>query len=152
MLKRSALLIATVAILTATASAGELKIHKWPTEFVPQEVCTIKVIMDIGYWIEVVNQNDCLKLQQEDIYDYAGCLDLEVRCNFYCHLSCSIRPTGAVEGTYSCYLTGEDIDPPGGTATLCAELHRAHLIDQPGGSKDVHVASVTISVVPRMAY
>ena len=152
MLKRSVLLVVTVAILTATANAGEIKIHTWPTQYIPQEVCTIRVLMDIGYWIEIVNQNDPLKLQQTAIDVYEGCLDLGVKCNFACRLSCTIVPTGAVQGTYSCYLTGADIDPPAGIATLCARVDNAQLIGQPGGTDNVHVASVTISVVPRIAY
>jgi hypothetical protein len=64
-------------------------------------------------------------------------------------LSSSITPTGAVSGTYSCSLADPYVDAPGGVATLCARLLNANLGSQPGGSKNVHVAVITVRVVPR---
>ena len=109
----------------------------------------IPVTLDIGYWIEVVNQDEQLKLQPKDVQTYEGCLDLVVRCNFSCRLNSTIQPTGAIDGKFSCRLKGADIHPPGGTSTLCVELRDANISTQLGGSKNVHVASVTISVTPR---
>ena len=42
-----------------------------------------------------------------------------------------------------------NIDAPGGTLTVCAKIAKADLSKVPGGSKDVHVANVTVKVVPR---
>jgi hypothetical protein len=146
--------IAVVALMTLTATvapAGELKIHNWPCAFIPQEIpgVEIPVLMDVGYWVDIVNQNGKIKLQQVNIHTYEGCLDLQVKCNFDLTLSCAIHPTNAIPGSYSCSISNADIDAPGGIATLCARLTKANLGGQPGGTKNVKVAVVTLKVVPR---
>ena len=149
MMRQSLLAICVTALLASAATAGELRYYPWPLTYVPQEIVDIPVVMDVGFWIEIVNQDDIIKLQQVSVHTYEGCLDLEVLCNFDLTMSCSITPTGAIEGEYSCYMQNSDVDIPGGTATVCARLEDANLTGQPGGSRDIHVATVTIRVVPR---
>jgi len=143
--------LALIALTAAVAPAGELKIHHWPCTFIPQEIpgVEIPVLMDIGYWVDIVNQHDKIKLQQVDIRTYEGCLDLQVKCNIDLTLSCAIHPTGAVSGNYSCSISNADINAPGGIATLCAKLTKANLGSQPGGTRNIKVAVVTLKVVPR---
>ncbi|MGE5294232.1 MAG: hypothetical protein ACM3VT_05335 [Solirubrobacterales bacterium] len=149
MSRRSLYIVLLAALCVSAAPAGEIKYHVWPCMPVPQEITTIPVLMDIGYWIEVVNQNTFIKLKQITIHTYEGCTDLHVRTNTQIRLSCSISSTGIIPGTYSCYISGADINPPGGHASVCAKLTEANLAGQPGGAKDVKVALVTIRVVPR---
>jgi len=149
-MSRRSLLIGLLTILCASAAhAGEIKWHLWPCAPIPQEVTTIPVVMDIGYWIEVVNQNAIIKLKQVTIHNYEGCTDLQIRTNSNIRLSCSIAPTGIIPGTYSCYINGADINPPGGHASVCAKLTNANLAGRPGGTRDLKVAVVTVRVVPR---
>ncbi len=147
--RRSVFAALLVALLATAAPAGEIRIYEWPTQFVPQEVAAIPVVMDVGYWMQIVNQNGKIKLLQTGIRTYEGCLDLQVLCNFNLSLSASILATGAVSGTYSCSIVGADVDAPGGIARLCARLTNANLGSQPGGSKNVNVAIVTVRVAPR---
>jgi len=149
MLRHGGVVLCAVALLTGAASGGELRYRFWPANYVPQELVEIPVVMDVGYWVHIVNQDDIIKLQQMSIRRYEGCLNLDVRCNFSLRLSCSVAPTGAIGGQYSCSLQGADIDPPRGIATVCAQLDNPELDGQPGGSMDVHVATVTLRVVPR---
>ena len=153
MLKKSLFVVASVALLAVAAQAGEIKIHDWPMtepEPIPQEVCTINVIMDIGYWIECVNQDDELKLTQKDIHEYEGCMNIEMKSNFAAVLSASIAATGAVPGDYSVTKLAPDNIPAGTTSVeLCVKLANADLSIQAGGTDNVHVATVTISVVPQ---
>jgi hypothetical protein len=142
-------IVALVTILAVSAQAGEIKTHQWPATFVPQEIATINVVMDIGYWVQIVNQFDVIKLKQVSVHTYEGCIDLKVKCNFNVALSASIAPTGAVAGTYSCTIDNPMVDAPGGVAALCARLTNANIGGQPGGSKNVHVAVITVKVVPR---
>ena len=149
-MKRSFFLVAAVALLATTAQAGEIKIHDWPCEFIFQELSTIPVVMDVGYWVRIKDQSKLkIKLQQKSIHEYEGCTDMKVECNLNVSLSCSISATGAVPGQYSASLNPADIDTPGGTVTVCAKLKNADLSKTPGGSKNVHVATVTIKVKPR---
>ena len=152
MFNKTVFLLSTVGLLAVTAHAGQVKIHDWPTaelEFPPVSVCHIGVIMDIGYWIECVNQNDKLKLGQDDIHEYSGCMTVKMRSNFNAQLSASIAATGAVSGSYSITKLDPSLIQRGATdVELCVKLGNAHLGSQPGASTDVHVATVTIKVVP----
>ncbi|OHB65551.1 MAG: hypothetical protein A2Y76_12615 [Planctomycetes bacterium RBG_13_60_9] len=149
MLRRRLLVVASVVLLATAAQAGEIKVHQWPTQFVPLEVTSYPVVMDIGFWMEVVNQFDVIKLTQITIHKYEGCIDVKVKTNFPLLLSCHITPTGAVSGTFTAVLTNAAISPPYGVAKLCVTLDNANLNMQPGGSKNVHVATVTLKVIPQ---
>ena len=152
MSKKSLFAVVVVVSLAAAAQGGEIKIHEWPCVFIPQEICglEIPVVMDVGYWVHVKDQDKLkIKLQQKSIHEYEGCTDMVVETNFNLSMSCTITPTGAVGGKYSCSVNPPDIDAPGGTTTLCAKLKSANLGDQPGGKKNVKVATIKIWVVPR---
>jgi hypothetical protein len=150
MLKKSLFAVAAVALLAVAAQAGEIKIHEWPCEFIFQEVAQIPVVMDVGFWVKIKDQDKLkIKLSQKSIHEYEGCTDMKVECNLNISLSCSISATGAVPGDYSCSLNPADVDSPGGTVTVCAKLANADLGGTPGGSKNVHVATVKIKVLPR---
>lgn len=151
MSRRSLLIVGLLAVSWAAAApAGEIRTHYWPCQLTPQEITTIPVLMDIGYWIEIVNQDTFIKLQQTAISTYEGCTNLLVRCNAKLTMGCSIASTGTVPGTYSCSISGSaNVNPPSGTVKVCAKLKNPNLASQPGGSVNVHVANVTITVVPR---
>jgi len=151
MSRRSVLIVGLLAVLwTVAAPAGEIRTDYWPCALVPQEITTIPVLMDVGYWVEIVNQDAFIKLKQITMNTYEGCTNLRVRCNADLIVNCSILPTGAVPGTYSCSISGSaNVKCPGGTVTVCAKLKNPNLTSQPGGSVNVHVANVAITVVPR---
>jgi hypothetical protein len=155
-MKKVLLVVAAVALLTVSAQAGEIKYHNWPTGgFIPQELVTIPVLMDVGYWIRVVDQDKLqIKLAQEDTHTYSGCTDMVVECNFNCTLTASISKasTSPVAGDFSVTLNGggsANVDAPGGTVTICAKLANADLKGSTGGAKNVQVATVKVKVVPR---
>lgn len=149
MLRGKMCALAAVAVLAAGLQAGEIKVHAWPVQFVPLEVTAYPVVMDVGFWMEIVNQDDVIKLQQVTIHRYQGCIDVKVRTNFSLLLSSTITPTGAVSGKYTATITNAAINPPYGVARLCVTLDDANLTGQRGGTKNVHVATVTVRVVPR---
>jgi len=150
MVKKSLFAVAAVALLAVAAQAGEIKIHEWPCEFIFQEVAQIPVVMDVGFWVKIKDQDKLkIKLSQKSIHEYEGCTDINVECNFNITMSCSISATGAVPGSYSCSINPASLSAPGGTATVCAKLKDADLSKTPGGSKGVHVATVTIKVKPK---
>jgi len=152
MLKKSLFVVAALALLAATAQAGEIKTHSWPTSYVPQEVTDIPVVMDIGYWVSIKDQDDLeIKLQQKSIHVYEGCTNMTVECNFNLKLSCSISSTGVLIGdsSFGCSVSPSDIDAPGGTTQVCASVSKANLTQTTGGQTNVHVATVTVKVVPR---
>ena len=148
---RKILILASLLLgFGSLASAGEIKFHRWPATFLPQEVVTVPVVMDIGYYVAIEDQDNLqIKLQQTSINTYRGCTDVRVRTNFDMALSCDIQPTGAVGGDFSCSVTPADLSVPGGEVEVCARLEDADLVNVPGGTRNVQVAVVTIKVVPR---
>ena len=155
MLKRSILAVAVVALLAVGVQAGEIKTHEWPCQFVSLEITSIPVVMDIGYYVRIKDQDKLkIKLAQKSnsIHSFEGCTNMVVESNFALVLSASISKTGAVAGDY-----GVSLDPSGTINTppvkstvvhVCATLDNADLTGQPAGTKDVQVATVKIKVKP----
>jgi hypothetical protein len=154
-MKKALFAVAVVALLTVAAQAGEIKYHEWPTTFVAQEIATIPVVMDVGYWVRIKDQGSLkINLGQESIHVYSGCTNASVETNTCLRFSCSIAKVSVggavvVPGNYSCSVSPADIDAPGGTLTVCAKITDADLSKVPGGRKGVHVGNVTLKVVPR---
>jgi hypothetical protein len=151
-MKKVLFAVALVALLTVAAQAGELKYYSWPTGgFIPQEITTIPVVMDVGYWVRIKDQDKLqIKLNQINVHEYEGCCDMVVECNMNVTLSASVAALAAVPGKYSISkLDPAGINAPGGTSTVCVKLKEADLSKTPGGSKNVQVATVTIKVVPQ---
>lgn len=149
-MSRKTLLVGLLSILWVSAApAGEIKFHFWPCVPAPQEVATIPVLMDIGYWIEILNPDAVIKLKQTAIHTYEGCVNLHVRTNTYLTMTCTIASAGVIPGTYTCSVGGANIDPPGDIAAICAKLTDANLARRPGGTTNLRVATVTVRVVPR---
>ena len=149
-MSRRSLVVGLLAIVCAAtaAQAGEIRAYEWPCTPTPLEITSIPVFMDIGYWIEILNQDTSIKLKQVGIHTYEGCTELQIRTNSYIRLSCTITSTGAIPGNYTCWITA-DLNPPSGVPKVCAKLTEANLAGRPGGAKDVRVATVTVRVVPR---
>jgi len=154
-MKRVSFAVVAAVLFAASAPAGEIKFHEWPMAPIPQEVTTIPVTMDIGYWVRIKDQ-DKLKivLSQDSIHSYSGCTSMVVETNSSLTFSTTIAKVTKdgnviVPGDYSTSVSPANIDAPGGTLSVCAKLQNADLSKVPGGSKNVHVANVTVKVVPR---
>ncbi len=151
MLKRNSVAVAVVALLAAGVQAGEIKTHEWPTTFVPLEITAIPVVMDIGFYIRIKDQDKLrIKLVQDelDIHKFKGCVDMVVESNFNLVLSASISKTGAIAGDYSVSLDPSIANAGSTIVKVCATLTNAVLTGQLAGTKDVQVATVKIKVKP----
>jgi len=154
-MKKVLFAVVAAVLLAAAAQAGEIKYHEWPMAPIPQEITTIPVTMDIGYWVRIKDQ-DALKivLAQDSIHSYSGCTSMVVETNSSLTFSATITKVSkdgnvVVPGDYSTSVSPANIDAPGGTLSVCAKLANADLSKVPGGTKGVHVANVTVKVVPR---
>jgi len=175
MLKKSLIAIAVLAI-ALPAVAGDLKVHSWATQYVASTVNTdIHVIMDIGYYIHIVNQDDIEVSQFDGIEDespystYWGCNLTDIVTNFNAHVTMKVSQVGN--------LGGDDVEWTGyfvpaiwsASDALAQYLHKTSSLDVnnttvstlicvlgtdfdltglPGGSTDVHVATVDFEVIP----
>jgi hypothetical protein len=154
MLKKSLFVVAALAMLAVTAQAGTIKTHTWPTTFVPQELTTIPVYMDVGYYIEVKDQHKIgITLSQVSVKDFEGCTDIKVENNFALTLTCSIAQDGVVGGKFSCDFGGGvgslDLEPGANEVHVCAYLKDAD-VKNSNPSANVKVANVKLYVVPRV--
>jgi len=150
-MKKALVAMAVVALLAVSVQAGEIKLHEWPCTFVSVEITSIPVVMDVGYWVKIKDQDKLkIKLVQDeaDIHKFKGCTDMTVENNFNVAFSCSISSTGAVPGDYSCSVSPSTLPAGGGVVQVCATLVKADLSKTPGNSKDVPVATVKVKVKP----
>lgn len=135
-------------ILASVVYGGEIKVHHWPTAFISQEVCDIPVMMDVqGLWVCRAFAASVKLLPVAGVGNFEGCSTVLVQCNFNLTLTCSIIPTGVVQGTFAASLSETDIDAPGGTTELCVTLTDAPPAGQPG--RNLRVAVVKLTVSPR---
>lgn len=138
-------------LLASTARCGEIKSHRWPTDFVPQEIpgCEIPVTMDVESAPVCRVLGTSIKLAPTDIVGrFEGCGNVLVQCTVGVALSCSISSTGVVQGVYSTSLSPSEFISPGGIANLCVTLTDA----VPGGRAglmNVRVATVAITITSR---
>jgi hypothetical protein len=157
-MKKALFAVVAVALLAVAAQAGEIKFHEWPCAPIPQEIATIPVVMDVGFWVKIKDQDKLkITLKQDDIHTYSGCTNANVETNTCLTFTCSISKVkkdnnDVVPGDYSCSVNdagSANIDSPGGTLKVCAKIAKADLSKVPGGTKGVHVGNVTLKVVPR---
>jgi hypothetical protein len=155
-MKKGLLIVAAVLMLAGAAQAGEIKLHVWPCAFIAQDLMTIPVTMDVGYWIRVKSQTKyVIKMAQIDIHTYDGCVTIPVECNFNATLSTKIDKFTAngdiTAGGWvglSSSVTPSAITPGTTNVSVCAHVTNANLGALVGGAKDVQVATVTLKVAP----
>lgn len=152
--------VAAVVVFALPVLAGEKKIESWQGYWVwsAQPVKDFPVKMKIPWYIKIVNEEDWeIQLEQVDCAAlgrgagdwpcFRGCRDLIVETNFNCTLLAGVNRR-YMEGKWGTSVCPEDIDMPGGTATVCVELWKADLLTMPPG-ETMHVADVDIYVRPR---
>jgi len=165
MLKKGLFIVAAVAMLAMSAQAGEIKFHDWPCAYSVMPICTVQVTMDIGYWIQIKSQTKVIKMTQSstNIHNFDGCYTYTFSNNFPCILSATIArfnvgtqaaPLYIVANSGSSYLSvdlSQTMFAPGSNqlVNVCAHAVGADLSVLAGGTQNVHVADVTISVVPQ---
>jgi len=143
--------MAVVAMLAVGVQAGEIKTHNWPCQFVALEITSIPVVMDIGYYVRIKDQDKLqIKLVQSetDIHSFSGCTSMVVESNFALVLSASISANGTVPGDYAVSLDPSTAAVGSTTVQVCATLANANLAGTVAGSSNVQVATVKIKVKP----
>jgi hypothetical protein len=131
MLKRSLIAVAVVALLASGVQAGEIKAHCWPCSFVALEITSIPVTVDIGYYVQIRDQDKLkIKLKQDstNFNNFSGCLGqggkttMQVRTNFEMKLAASVSKASGIEGSFTVSLTDPSSDASGGGYGGTAEI------------------------------
>jgi hypothetical protein len=157
MLKKSLIALAVLAI-TIPAVAGDVKVHSpWPTTYVPQEVTTIDVVLDVGYYIHVKDQK-AIKVSQDTsatnpYTTYTGCKTTKIISNFDASVSGKMSSSSPAGGSWSAKFDGGSsvsimADPSGQDVEICVTGTKVALEKLEGGAKNVKVAELTIWVLP----
>jgi len=153
MLKKSLIAIALLAI-ALPAVAGDLKVHKpWPTKYVPQEITTIDVMMEVGYYIHVKDQKS-MKVNQDtsasDPYKtYIGTKTTDIVSNFDAKLSGDVKADSAAGGEWKATFDPSTIAPGTTPVTITVKGAKVDIGSLKGDAgKEIRVAILHIMVVP----
>lgn len=119
------------------------------------------VIMDVGYYIHILDQND-IKIVQDSSADdpyrtYTGCATREFLVNFPADVRATIDPAAGsgAGGEWSVTLAvpggpaGTQVSIPRGITPvdICVKGRKIRLEALTGGTADVHVADITIHFI-----
>jgi hypothetical protein len=155
MLKKSILGVVLLALVAMPAYAGHLKKYDWPCEFKFLDLCEIPIYMNVGLYVEILDQDDLkIVLEQDDIDTYSGCCTIQIKSNFDLILGCYVLDNDASKamgGSFSC-----TIDPSEIPATLCdcvAEAEVCVVYDEVAivhveFGKNIEVGTLVVQVKP----
>jgi hypothetical protein len=177
MLKRTLIAIALVVCLASTAPAdyeveyfgpiytgvkiaGKKEVS-FPYVYEVLTICTIPVKIHVGMFVQVKDcKNKKIVLEQVNCGDigkgavdypcYLGCVDFDVRANFYVRLGSSLNKYGDVIGDWSAYYQSGDTVPGDGdwhTVKLCVKAWKTRIYKAAPGD-EVSVGSIEITVMP----
>lgn len=159
MLKKSLIALAVLAIAMPVV-AGDLKVHDpWPSTIVyaPQNVTTIDVQMDVGYYIHVKDQKPIKVHQNTDAKNpyttYKGCKKTDVISNFDAIIWGTVAAKSAAKGNWSAKFDGKSKLPISAGKTnveICVFGSKVNIgaLTGLGGKKKYKVAELTIKVLP----
>ena len=152
MLRKSLIGVTLLLVLPISMQGKILRGGFGSLLYLPEDTCSIPVVMDIGMYVEILDcQNLSIKLQQVEFDTYEGCSEIGVKSNFDLELVCKVKPTGMVPGEYSCSIDNPkvplDLSENVAVRKVCVKAERVKILYAAPGL-DVHVADVTITVIP----
>lgn len=179
MVKKSLIAIAVVALLVATAQAGDSpngsfkEDGMWPYVYIEVDLCTLPVYMDVGYYVTIkdcnklsvlLKQVDCESIDQAGKFPcYQGCVrhsddgvGFDARANFDAIFGVRLDKVGepAVLNETKTYFVGDNTIPGDGEwhkMEICIDAWKTNVYNDGPGDK-VKVGEVTITVKPDSGY
>jgi hypothetical protein len=149
--------------LVLPVSAGDYKLHKpWPSKTLhsQQSITTIDVVLDLGYYLHIINKND-IKVAQTSIngsnpfFTYSGCIFTDVVTNFPTSIRGTVKATSPAQGHWSATFNGHNelsLNPGITPVQICilGEYVAIHMLIGPEAQENVKVAELTIEVIPEI--
>jgi len=180
MVKKSLIVIAVVALIAATAQAGDIftkdkdvsykEDGRWPYVYIPVEICKFPVYMEVGYFVTI---EDCEKLEivleqvncsgdngigksSGDFPCYLGCEKFEARSNFDAIFGAELKKIGGVLDKTDIYFSEDDDNEIPGDGSwhdveICIKAWKAKIY-KAEPDDEVEVGEVTITVKPDSGY
>ena len=156
MIKKSLIAIVVLA-MALPAFAGQIKVHTpWPVKYVPQEITTIDVTLDVGFFIHIKDQKP-IKVHQDTtagsnaFETYKGCKHTDVITNFDAMIYGEVTATSPAGGSWTATFDGHaetKVSSPSENVEICVMGSKVKINKLQGRSKDVKVADLTILVLP----
>ena len=152
MLRKSLIGVTLLLILPIAMQAKILRGSFGSVLYLPEDTCVIPVVMDVGMYVEILDAQDLsIKLHQVEFNTFEGCTEIRIKSNFDLELLCEVKPTGIVPGEYSCSIDNPkvhlDLSENVAVRNVCVKAENVKILYAAPGS-DVHVADVTITVIP----
>jgi hypothetical protein len=147
MLKKSLIAIAVLA-LAMPAMAGSLKVHSWEVVYKAQDICTIDVLIDIGYYIVIDNQKPVKLDQIDSTTNYEGTYTSNVHSNFAAKLSAKTTKLVSMNKLEATFVQGATI--PAGDSVIEIKIKATDVAieDLAACTTNQKIGEVTISVAP----
>ena len=162
MLKKSIIGLLLLAIAMPAFAGGDVEkkveANTWPVVYKWLEVCDgIKVYMNVGYYVKIEQcKEKKIKLAQNSVHEYEGCVDFKIMSNFDLELGARMHPNSnglAIQsnlGKWSAWIDGDNFLTPSTsykTRKVCVKVKDANIgVKDP--TKELHVGNVHILVVP----
>ena len=156
MVKKSLIAISVLA-MAVPAIAGSIKVHTpWPVKYVPQEITTIDVTLDVGFFIHIKDQKP-IKVYQDPtaanpFQTYKGCKTTGITSNFEAQVHGKVSATSPAGGSWNATIDGSEeahVHPGNSHGfEICVMGSNVKIDKLQGGSRDVKVAELTMMVLP----
>jgi hypothetical protein len=150
MLKKSLIAIAVLA-LAVPAFAGSLKVHEWEieTSYKAQTICTIDVLIDVGYYIVIENQDPVTLTQDLDTNSYSGTYTTNVWTNFDADLSLSVA-NQLIDGDIVLGTESATINAPGDVLSCTITATDVDIVGLTAGDEGVKLCDIIITCTPHV--
>ena len=148
---RGSMVAVSFCLFVSSVNAGHLKFHKVPCEIEPQQVATINAVMDVGYYIHILDQTPVYIGPDASIgnpyFSYSGCKETEIVSNFAARFELSVISTSPAGGYWQAKVHPEEVHGkvPVEMCVYVRELAVAKLDDP---SKPAKVAEMRVRVYP----
>ena len=152
MLRKSLIGITLLLVLPISMQAEIINGGFRSLLYLPEKKCVIPVVMDVGMYFEILDvKNMSIKLEQVEFDTFEGCTEIQIKSNFDLELVCKVKPTGRVPGQYTCSIDNPkvplDLSENVTVRNICVKAEKVKVLYTAPGL-DVHVADVTLTVVP----
>jgi hypothetical protein len=131
--------------------AGFVAFQPIPCEVPGQEIARVGVVMDVGYYIHIIDQDPLYIMpdasQGDPFLCYSGCKTTDVVSNFHAKLEVSVVPTSPAGGRWQARIYPDVVDGSG-TVKMCVYAKELYIINLGDPSEPTSVAELVIRVHP----
>jgi hypothetical protein len=140
-----------LALLLSVSSSG-LEIQDWPTAYITEDMTEMDVLMTVGYYIQVMDQNPIHVSQDVTSADpyrtYEGCKTTDIQSNFWAQLIVEAAAVSLAGGHWSATVEPDYVTPGISTVEICVRGENVQIEKLFGGAQNIKVAEIVVKVLP----